>query len=212
MAILGTKLRITLRYVLLGQMCQTAQVYFPGGAAFATANADGVGEAWWNHVKDDWRAMFEADTSRAAFNSVLVEELDAGLAYGEYAVPVGEREGTRPATAAPGWLPSYVALGCRLTVGTRLTRPGQKRFPGFTEADLVDNEVQAAFLALGADLAVRYSSTIALGAPVATGVLIPIILSLDPVTGAEIARQDVVGFALNPMVTTQVSRRFGHGS
>lgn len=212
MAITGDALLITLRYVFLGQNCQTAQFYTPGGAAFITANCDAVGEAWWNDVKTDWRALVPSDVTNFSFESVLVEEFDGSGGLGEFAIPSGERDGTRIPSSSSGFMPSYVACGMRLTVPTRTTRPGQKRFPGLDEADVSNNVIGAEYLDLVEDLSRVYDTTITLGAPVALGTLTPKICKRDPADGHILASQDVAGHVINPYVTSQVSRRRGHGS
>lgn len=203
-------INITLRYTFLGQKCQTAQAYSPAGAVFATVNATQVGEAWWNDVKTAWRSMFIPNDDKATLDSVLVEEIGGSLSFGEYAIPTDERSGTRDPGDATNYLPSYVAVGCRLTVPTRSTRPGQKRFPGALNTDVIENVVQAAFLGLCESLALKYDSVITLGAPVALGTLAPRIVHYDP-PGTVAASQDVDGHVINGYVTSQVSRRTGHG-
>lgn len=212
MAITGSKLLVRLRYTFLGQKCETDQVYTPGGAAFITANCDAVGEAWWNDVKTDWRALIDPIGGDFTFDSVVVEEMDGSLGLGEFAIPTGERVGTRAAGDPGDFMPSYCAVGVRLTVPTRLTRPGQKRFPGLLETDVYRNTVGGEFLALVEDVVVHYSATITLGAPVALGTLTPKILHLATAEHPTPTEQDVAGFVINPDITTQVSRRKGHGS
>lgn len=212
MAITGDRVEIKLRYTWLSQKCETVQSYTPGGAAFITANADAVGEAWWNNVKDPWRALVGPDVTVVTFDSVVVEEFNGSGGLGEFAIPAGERLGTRTGMTLIEPAASYNAVGVRLSVPTRATRPGQKRFPVFYESDLERQVLAAAYLALIPALADKYSTTLTLGAPVALGSLTPIIVSEDPVTGAETARQDVTGHVINPDLTTQVSRRKGHGS
>lgn len=212
MAITATLLRITLRYVLMGQKCETQQYYEPVGAAFLTATPVGVGEAWWNDVKAAWRGL-AVSGAPSSFDTVVVEEIGGGLAFGEFAVPTAEKGGTRAYASSGDYLPSYCAVGCRLTVGTRSTRPGQKRFPFVGESDTGDNVVSATYLALAATLAEKYSSTITLGAPVATGTLRPKVVRWSKtVPPTVVASQDVTGFLLNPYITSQVSRRRGNGS
>jgi len=204
-------INITLRYTFLGQKCQTAQAYSPAGAVFATVNATQVGEAWWNDVKEAWRGLFVNVVGALSLDSVLVEEIGGSLSFGEYAIPVDESTGTRDPGDATAYLPSYVAVGCRLTVPTRATRPGQKRFPGLLDTDVFENVVQATFLGLCEGLALKYDSVITLGAPVALGTLAPRVVhySAPGVVGAS---QDVDGHVINGYVTSQVSRRFGHGA
>ena len=212
MAITGDALNIILRYTMLGQKCQTGQIYTPGGAAFLTANCDAVGAAWWANVMTEWRALIIDDETQFTFDSVVVEELNGSLGLGEFAIPIGERSGTRDGTGYGGLMPPYCAVGVRLTVATRATRPGQKRFPGLTEADVDGNIVGAEFLGLVEDLTVHYDQNITLGAPVALGTLTPKIVHFPTVNKPAYAEQDVQGHVINPNITSQVSRRYGHGS
>lgn len=212
MAITGDALLITLRYEFLAQKCQTAQYYTPSGATFITANCDGVGNAWWQDVKDAWRDLINAASGDFLFKSVLVEEFNGSGGLGEYAIPIDEQLGTRPGGATSGFLPSYCACGVRLSVPTRNTRPGQKRFPGLIETDVLDNEITSDYIDLVEALSAKYDSAITLGAPVAAGLLTPIIIKYTGSPPAEAARQDVTGHVINSSVTSQVSRRKGHGS
>lgn len=212
MAITGDALLMRLRYTLLGQNCETDQFYTPGGAAFITANCDGVAEAWWNDVKDAWRALLVSTAVDTRFVSVVCEEYNGSGGLGEYAIPTAESDGTRIVALNDELMPSYVALGVRLTVPTRLTRPGQKRFPFLVENDVFLNQVDASYLTLAEDVAVKYSSTITLGAPVALGTLTPIVVHFPTVAEPTEHHQDVAGYVINPYVTSQVSRRRGHGS
>jgi hypothetical protein len=210
MAFSATYIEITLRYLWLGQKCQTARAYSWDGAAIAAATPEQVGEAWWNHYKDAWRGLAVVSPTEASFESVLVREVGGGLAYGEYAVPALEKEGTRPGGTG-GFSPSYVAAGCKLTVGTGVTRPGQMRIPFLLDTDTVNNVVQAGFIALADDLATLYSEPNILGAPVATGVLEPSVVRYGVDNNTVLAGQPIVGHVINSFVTSQVSRRVGHG-
>lgn len=212
MAITGDALLITLRFTLWDQNCQTGQFYTPGGAAFITANCDGVAEAWWNDVKAAWRDLLSVGDTSARFVSVLCEEFNGLGGLGEFAIPTAESGGTRVVDPASSLMPPYCALGVRLTVPTRTTRPGQKRLPFMMETDVEGNVVGAGFITQAEAVAVVYSSTRTLGAPVALGTLTPKIVSRDPVTGSITAAQDVGGYVVNPYITSQVSRRRGHGS
>lgn len=210
MAITSGLVNIILRYTFLAQQCQTGSYWSPGGAVWLTANAAQGAEAWWNEVKDEWRATVP-DTAEATFDSVFFQEIGGGLEYGEYAVPVGERRGTRSGTGFSTFLPPYVAVGCRLSVTTRVTRPGQKRFPFAGEIDNASGVVDPAFLALVAPVAALYSTPLIMGAPVATGTLTPQVARFDPVDDHLVAQQEAVGFVLRGTFTSQVSRRPGHG-
>lgn len=211
MAFSASEIEITLRYTLLGENCQTARTYSWDGAAIAAATAPQLGEAWWNHYKDAWRALAPPTLSEAQFLSVLVREVGGSLSYGEFAVPTDEQEGDRAGTLA-ALLPSSNALGVRLTVGSLVTRPGQMRVPFLNELDTSGNDVGAGFQALAEDLATLYSQSNILGAPTATGVITPLVVRFGADNDTVLASQEIVGFVINPFATTQVTRRKRHGS
>lgn len=166
-------------------------------------------EAWWNHVKATYRAI--APTGSAPFRSVIVRELDNATGeYGEFAIPTAEQTGTR---ADPGgdWLPMFVAGAVRLTVATRVTRPGQKRFSYLKEGDLDGQFLGVAYTTAVNALMVVLTSTMLLGAPALGSEIEPHVVRKSPTTGLPIAHQPVTGFLINPEVTHQVSRRVGRG-
>lgn len=209
MAITAGHVRVTVRGLFEGQRFENVQWYRTDGAAFLTADAVGVGEAFWNDIKSVWRAALAAASSLTT-QSILVSEPGSSGAFGEFAVPAGEQQGTR-AGGGSEFLPTFNSAGIRLTVATRLTRPGQKRFVGGLEVDQAGGVWQAAYQTLLNAVAVKFSEPITLGAPVATGVLIPEIVRLNPTSGAIDAAQDVTGYVLNTRVTSQVSRKIGRG-
>lgn len=212
MPITSTLLKLSLRFTMSGQKCQTIQYYRPTGAAFLTATPAAVGEAWWNDVKTVWRGL-AVSGAPSTFDSVFVEEIGGGMSFGEFPVPAGEQGGTRAYASSGDYLPTFCAVGCRLTVPTRVTHPGQKRFPFVGESDVGDNTVGAAYLTLAAAVAAKYCSTITLGAPVATGTLTPqVVRWTKTVPAAVSAVQDINGYVLNNRITTQTSRRFGRGT
>jgi len=211
MAFTAALIEIALKYTCLGQNCITARCYEWDGLAIATATPAQLGEGWWNHYKDAWRDLAPGNVANAQFLAVAVREVGGSLSYGEYAIPTGEQEGTR--TSGEGsMLPSYVAVGCRLTVNSSVTRPGQVRFPFLLDSDQDGNNVDAAFLTLCDPLASLYSEHNILGSPVATGEIIPQVVSFGIDNNTVDANQEVVGYVLNPFVTSQVSRRKGHGN
>jgi hypothetical protein len=212
MAFSASHIEITLRYTILGQNCQTRRVYTWDGVAIATATPSALGEAWWNHYKAAWRALAVPNVLNAEFKTVLVREVGGGLAYGEFAIPSGEAQGTRDATGLGSISPSYEAVGCRLTVASGVTRPGQFRIGFMTDADSSGNNVAAGFLALAEDVAELYSQNNILGAPTATGVLTPMVVRFGADNDTIAASQDVTGHILNTLMTSQVSRRAKHGT
>jgi len=212
MAFSASHIEITLRYTQLGIECQTARVYTWDGAAIAAATPAQLGEAWWNHYKAAWRSLAVPNPLNAQFVSVVVREVGGGLAYGEYAIPVGEQEGTRDGSGLGNTAPSFESVGVRFTVATALTRPGQMRVGLMLDGDSASNQVSPTRLEEVSDLADLYSQPNILGAPVATGVLEPTVTRFGADNDTVVASQPIVGFVVNPWVTTQVSRRRGHGS
>lgn len=212
MAFSASHVEITLRYENMGQLCQTARQYTWDGAAIAAASASQLGEGWWNHYKAAWRALLPSGAGNGQFLSVLVREIGGSLTYGEYAIPPGEVMGSRAAGGLGSQMPSFTSVGCRLTVGSAVTRPGQMRIPFINEADSNGQSVEAAFLTLCATLAALYSSSNILGAPVATGVLFPRVVRFGASNDVIEESQSITGYVLNTFTTSQVSRRKGHGS
>lgn len=204
---IGVPLKITLVGSILGQVWNNVQWYVTDGAAFLTADAVGVGEAYWNDIKSLWRATM-AITPQLTTTSIKVSEPGPTGAFGEFAIPPGEQQGSR--AIASNLIPSFNGGGIRLTVATRATRPGQKRIVGATELDITEQSWEAGYLTLLNNVAPIFADTRVLGAPVATGTLAPIIVSLDAI-GNVTASQPVTGFVTNPYVTSQVSRKRGRG-
>lgn len=210
MPITGSFVSLTTRYIWLGQRCENVAWYSPGGIAFLTATAAGVAEAYWNNVKDRYRAMVDDRVPAPVFVSVLCKEYGGGGGLGEYGIPAGESAGTR--AGATGELVTAALAGAmRLTVATTATRPGQKRFPFLTESDVQENDLTAPFLALMEAAHGIWDTELTLGAPVLAGVLVPAIVRLSPDGLTVTASQDVIGHVINPNVRTQVSRLFGRG-
>lgn len=211
MPVTAEDLKITIRGTCLAQQAEVVQWYRPTGAAFLTATLLGVAEAYWNDIKTLWRACHLNSTNDTTV-SILISEPGAGGGYAEYAIPSGEQSGTRSSPTQNQPLPPFMCAGVRLTVGTRTTRPGQKRFWGLVEEDQSAGVLGSALAALVAALAPKFSAGITLGAPVATGVLWPEIVHLEGSPQVVTARQDVTGFIVNPNVTTQNSRKYGRGA
>lgn len=211
MAFTGDIVKIGLRYIYLGQRCQTERTYRGEGATFYAADPTQVGEAWWADVKTAWRGLTNSSFG-PIFESVYVEELGGSLSYGEFSIPSGERTGTRAPGTLGDALPSYVACGVRLSVATRRTRPGQMRLPFICDDDTTANTLKAGYLTLAAAVATKYSSVLVLGAPVALATLTPLVVTYTATVPPTVAEdQPIVGYVLNGNATSQVSRRPGHG-
>lgn len=212
MAIIGNRIDIHIRYTYLGQKCQNVMSYEPGGAAFLTADMIQVLEAYWNNIKGAFRALASTSAAVNTFDSLLGIEHGLGNQMAEYPIPPAERVGTRAAGDDGEWLSSFTAVGCRLTVATRSTRPGQKRLPFLRESDVTGNTLVPSIITLMDPAFQKFGDDVLLGAPVATGVLLPLVVHEPTVAAPAYAQQLVTGYTINPDVTTQVSRKKGRGA
>lgn len=162
--------------------------------------------AWWNNVKTVYRAVPTTPFTNA-FESVSVRELDTLVGdYGVYAVPSGERAGTGSVGSEASPLPLFNAIGVRLSVGTRVTRPGQKRFSGLVEADSDNARLQSRAISAAEALMTHMVAGLTLGAPALTATMALAVVRKD-VDGLPVAYQQVQGYSVNPYMTSQVSRK-----
>ena len=205
----GSKIEVVLRTALYNQvqlMVWTYNVLEIVGTPTAAHYAQG----WWNHVKTGYRAL-AATGQGDCFKSVKVSELgNPAGEYGEYAIPAGEQSGTRTNPTDADNVPPFLAAGVRLTVATRATRPGQKRFPFLMQQDTASGTLGSAFSALVNTLMTTMVANMTLGAPAAGVVLVPNVVSLNA-DGSIRASQLITGFAINPYITSQNSRKFNAG-
>lgn len=206
----GDIFEIAMEGHLYGQLTINAWQYQTVTASVGASAAE-LGEAWWNHVKTAYRAIPTSDHGNA-FELVRVRQLTGtGGLFGFYAVPVGERGGTRTSDGNPPLTP-FAAAGMRLVVGTNVTRPGQKRFGGIGEADNNSGSLGAAATAAVEALGAVAAGHLLLGAPTALLELQCVVVRKDQATGGVTAFQEVTGVVVNPYLTTQNTRKFGRGS
>lgn len=181
-------------------------------AAPATPGAGQVAQAWWQEVRDQYRAL-ALPTSGFTFDKVRIEQSNSNVGYfAEYLIPLNERDGTRspaPANGVP--LASFIAVGARLSVGSRATRPGQKRFAFLTEGDVSTQRVDNAFIILVNNLLNQIVPDMTLNAPAAATALVPEVYGKGSTNPPLFTYQDVTGFLVNPNVTSQNSRKVGRG-
>lgn len=210
MAITVSDLKVTLRGQVAGQRWQSGCWYRITGAAFLTATLLGVAEAYWNDIKTTWRTL-QMNTPTFTTDELFIEEEGTTGQYATYPIPSAEQTGLRSLSGGMNLSAPFNAFPIRQTVGSRVTRPGQKRYPGVGEQDQNDGSLNGTVLALLGAFAPKVSGGITLGAPVATGVMWAEVCRVDPTTRLIIAKQDVSGFFLPPYVTSQVSRKIGRG-
>lgn len=202
---LGDLIEFTLKQSYTGANIYNVFLYKVTGFTVAPEPAT-LAEAWWNHVKAQWRALILSATTGYFLSITAKDPTDPTGFLAEYAIPVGEQGGTRSAPTAAESTPTFVATGVRYTVGTRVTRPGQKRFFGAREADLNGNDFLSTWLSIVDPLASRLASEATLGAPELAAVIQPVVGRRSP-AGLVIAHQDITGYVLSPKVTSQVSRK-----
>lgn len=177
---------------------------------FSGIDGASAAEAWWNDVKAVHRALVR-NSSFFSYQSVLVREMNnpSGV-LAEYNIPADEQHGSRTGVDTSEFLPSLNAAGIRLTVGSRVTRPGQKRIAGLLEDDVVDGTLSTAYTSLLNTFGSHMVSTLVLGVPAAGLELQPQVFGKDA-TGAVVRHQPIIGFVVDPRSTSQVSRRLGRG-
>lgn len=209
---LDTDLQITVKGIYSAQTTEAVWSYKVSAApALVGVTAPQLGEAWWNHVKALYRSIYPV-----GFGTVLlsvetrVVNNPAGD-FGEYDIPLGEQVGTRANPTQNEPMPSFATAGVRMTVATRATRPGAKRFSCLAEGDQNGGTLASSIITpLNTFMAFMTLPIGPLGAPAALFTLQPKVFRLGSGESV-IASQDIVGHLINPYVTTQVSRKIGHG-
>lgn len=180
-------------------------VIWPGGVT-----AEQAAEAYWDHVKTTYRALFSSDFANA-FLFVKSRDMDDNTGdYASYGVPLGERIGTRtPPSGDPA--PPFLAAGVRLNVGTRVTRPGQKRIAGMYDADTNTGYLASGYVTLVDNLMAVAANGVVLGAPAATVSLDPVVVRRSPSTGLPTAHQVITSYTVSAVTTSQNTRKIGRG-
>lgn len=170
-----------------------------------------IATAWWNHVKATFRALIPT-TFTTAFETVEMRELNAptGL-LGAYGIPPTEQAGTRSPGAESTSMPFFNAVSIRLNVGTRATRPGQKRICCLVETDnnagILLNSARTPAEALGALMV----QSMTFGAPAALMVVRPIVTRKDSL-GNVTAFQGIQDATVATYISSQNSRKIGRGA
>lgn len=177
----------------------------------ALPSAVQIAEAWWNDIKTTYRALIAVGFGDAAFSVKLRELNNLAGDYGEYDIPLAERVGTRANPAQAEGLPSFNAAATRWVVGTRATRPGQKRTAFLMEGDNSSGGLQASYKTPLSAFMTHMTSFLTLGAPAALTRLQPIICRKDA-SGFVVAHQDVTGFIIANQISSQNTRKIGRGA
>jgi len=210
MAILeGDLVTITLVNNTLGGVAMYTHAY---EVTSGVGGIEGVAlaEAWWDYVKDEYRALIRSSTLWFYSSVIVREENDPTGVLAEWNIPTGEQNGTRTGVDASEYLPPFNAAGARLTVGSRATRPGQKRVGGLLEVDSNHGQLGAPYVVLFNALLDELTETLTLAAPAATFNLTPNVFRRNA-AGVVTAHQEVTGYVVNLNITSQVSRKVGRG-
>lgn len=204
----GQVFRLTVAGEISGQVLNNVWFFKVAFASDPAITPAQLGEAWWNHVKVNYRGV-ACTVWTTAFTSILVEQVNvAAGAYGTFPIPLAEQAGTRVPAGAPGneLTPSFIAAGMRLNVSTKVTRPGQKRLWGLVEGDLFQTDLgtpaRTAALLLGSQM----DDNIILGAPAALTEVHMVIRKTAPDDVASVD-QRVTGTSVSNRIRSQVSRR-----
>jgi len=209
---LDTDLQITVKSEHTAQHLETVWSYTVAATPVGVGvSAPALAEAWWNHVKGVYRAISPVALGNF-FRTIEVRVVNNPAGdFGEWDVPAGEQIGTRANPTQAELLPAFNAAGVRLLVGTRATRPGQKRFSTLCEGDQANSLLGASIATpLHALMTLMTGDLGPLGAPAATFLLVPKIFRLGAFESV-LASQRVTGYLINNYVTSQVSRKVGHG-
>ena len=205
----GNILEIAVKQASFSQTIMNVFNYEVTGT-FTGISAGAVGNAWWQAVKASYRGIIASPYANY-FQEVSVRVIDTPTGdYGVYSVPSGEKDGTR-SYAGTDYQPTFLAVGARLTVDTRVTRPGQKRFGGLMEGDVSNSVLAGAVItAVEGFLDVACVGTLTLGSPALGMDLLPVVVRKNP-DGTPNTYQAITGRVVNNYVTSQVSRKLGRG-
>lgn len=206
----GSYVEVVLRMLVNAQTVLNVWSYVASDVTNDPPAAE-IGEEWWEDVSSFYRGL-AASTLSEVFQSVLVRQLnDSAGIYGEYAIPSASQAGTRTPPADNDQMPQFVAAGVRLTVGTRETRPGQKRFPFLTQSDVGSfGALGGTFTTLLTNLMTVMEAPFVLASGSWTATLTPYVFRRNN-EGFVTAAQPVLSYSINPFVTTQNTRKTGRG-
>lgn len=150
-----------------------------------------------------WTYIRAGQTSELATVNLVGRNLTNGVDIEELpGIQVGLDVGAGPP------MPTYVAAGYRLNVGSLETRPGGKRFAGVGETRVDDNEYIA-----GGTVATDIEEKLALisgvtGTVIGSGLIHPIVIGRDVLGALDLLRfQPVTTAAVATSIRSQVSRR-----
>ena len=168
-------------------------------------------EAYWNNIKVNYRAVFCNNVGNL-FLTLKGRELNNVVGdFAEYDIPLAEQTGTRAPLSPTDQFPLFVTAGVRLVVGTRMTRPGQKRFSPIQETDAINGVMSSVLKTPLNTLMTQMTNVMTMGAPALTVDMHPIVCRKDT-SGFVTASQPPTGFLINNNLTSQNTRKYGRGA
>lgn len=162
-----------------------------------------VAQAFWDYVKTPWRA-FVSNGFAEWFDRVVVDNVTNEVDFGIYTIEGAERQGTR--TSSGDYMGLMVAAALRLNVGTRLTRPGQKRFAPLYEGDQSNGNIVSGMQTLLAGIGDKLDENIGFGTLLSSEMR-PVIYGLPNADRPSPVVNPIVSTTPVALMTTQRTRR-----
>lgn len=206
----GDHVKIVVKQSFLNQLVLNVFHYEMVDSGTLTAVA--LAQAFWDDIKAGWRGMV---TTGVNFNQVDVYDNDDPLGeFGSYAIPLAERLGVYGALN----FPPNIAYGFKLTVPTRVTKPGALRIVGI-RTDGVDTggTYQAAQVTVVNTFRTAFINGFRPGAAGTIGGL-PVVYGAPHNASSRYPAREtavyspVTDIVLQPYITTQNTRKYGRGA
>jgi hypothetical protein len=162
-----------------------------------------VAEAFWDYISTQFRALIGTGFDNW-FDRVDVLNVTDEIGFGTYTISGAERAGTRATTG--DWMGRWIAFPLRLNVGTRLTRPGQKRFGSVFEGDQSGGTIGATALGIIQTLGDRLDDNIGFGL-LLDGEMQPVVYGLSTGEGVPVRVNPIVSTTAVAEMTSQRTRK-----
>lgn len=189
---------------LTNEVINAFQYRYTGASATAQSSMESLCDAF---VADTLPPLLAIQSTQMSYSGLRVRNLSNGLDIYETAIVAS---GLVAGDAAP----SFVALGITYYRETAITRNGGKRFAGLTESVVSGNSLAIAnsyLTAIYDGLAATHNMVD--DTQTVIGEFAPVIVGRDAVTKAyDLSRVNNVRAIGNGVLTTQMTRRAGHGS
>lgn len=143
-----------------------------------------------------------------AWQEVFVGAVGGTGQYGSYSIPTAEQLGTR-SPSGNSYLPPFNAFSITFNPALRLVRPGSKRIAGVTELDNSAGTIVAGTVTLLNTLANALKNGFNVAGRIGNSSLV--IYSRGTLDRPTPLAIDVTSHRVLPNVSTQNSRKIGHG-